>query len=225
MRRSQLMEIISKRCLVLIKRERPAGKQRAVKKQKSVETSGSTGESQSESVSSLVSQDYRCKCDAVERAYEAQRKKDLAIKKCEEMNVLVHSGGVHGGHYYAYIRLTLSNNWFKFDDERVTIEDFKRAVKEQYGVPEGTKIHDKLGLIECQRLWMFEERHNHTYRPDKLLTTATYERKLGSSPAKTRSKQDILVLVKLYDPEKKKPKYVKDINLYPILMIEEEILE
>ncbi|GJS29267.1 hypothetical protein Tco_0489887 [Tanacetum coccineum] len=53
------------------KRERPAGKQRAVKKQKSVETSGSTGGSQSESVSSLVSQDYRRKCDAAERAYEA----------------------------------------------------------------------------------------------------------------------------------------------------------
>ncbi|GKC86656.1 hypothetical protein Tco_1147305 [Tanacetum coccineum] len=71
------------------KRERPAGKQRAGKKQKSVETSGSTGGSQSESVSSLGSQDYRCKCDAAERAYEAQREKDLAIKKCEEMKFLM----------------------------------------------------------------------------------------------------------------------------------------
>ncbi|GJY24715.1 endoplasmin [Tanacetum coccineum] len=71
------------------KRERPAGKQRAGKKQKSVETSGSTGGSQSESVSSLVSQDYRRKCDAAERAYEAQREKDLAIKKCEEMKFLM----------------------------------------------------------------------------------------------------------------------------------------
>ncbi|GKB50356.1 hypothetical protein Tco_0901109 [Tanacetum coccineum] len=71
------------------KRERPAGKQRAGKKQKSVETSGSTGGSQSESVSSLVSQDYKRKCDAAERAYEAQREKDLAIKKCEEMRFLM----------------------------------------------------------------------------------------------------------------------------------------
>ncbi|GJV60461.1 glutathione S-transferase T3-like protein [Tanacetum coccineum] len=71
------------------KRERPAGKQRAGKKQKSVETSGSTGGSQSESVSSLVSQDYRRKCDVAERAYEAQREKDLAIKKCEEMRFLM----------------------------------------------------------------------------------------------------------------------------------------
>lgn len=27
-------------------------------------------------------------------------------------SVLVHSGGVHGGHYYAYIRPTLSDQWF-----------------------------------------------------------------------------------------------------------------
>ncbi|XP_058183377.1 ubiquitin C-terminal hydrolase 12-like isoform X4 [Rhododendron vialii] len=48
-------------------------------------------------------------------------------------SVLVHSGGVHGGHYYAYIRPTLSDQWFKFDDERVTKEDIKRALEEQYG--------------------------------------------------------------------------------------------
>ncbi|XP_028053136.1 ubiquitin carboxyl-terminal hydrolase 12-like isoform X9 [Camellia sinensis] len=48
-------------------------------------------------------------------------------------SVLVHSGGVHGGHYYAYIRPTLSEQWFKFDDERVTKEDMKRALEEQYG--------------------------------------------------------------------------------------------
>eukprot|EP00268_Persea_americana_P045287 TRINITY_DN460_c0_g1_i8.p1 TRINITY_DN460_c0_g1~~TRINITY_DN460_c0_g1_i8.p1 ORF type:complete len:1118 (-),score=201.66 TRINITY_DN460_c0_g1_i8:816-4169(-) len=48
-------------------------------------------------------------------------------------SVLVHSGGVHGGHYYAFIRPTLSDQWFKFDDERVTKEDMKRALEEQYG--------------------------------------------------------------------------------------------
>ncbi|PKA50906.1 Ubiquitin carboxyl-terminal hydrolase 12 [Apostasia shenzhenica] len=48
-------------------------------------------------------------------------------------SVLVHSGGVHGGHYYAFIRPTLSDLWYKFDDERVTKEDMKRALEEQYG--------------------------------------------------------------------------------------------
>ncbi|GJW72706.1 ubiquitin carboxyl-terminal hydrolase 12 [Tanacetum coccineum] len=31
------------------------------------------------------------------------------------------------------IRPTLSDQWFKFDDERVTKEDMKRALEEQYG--------------------------------------------------------------------------------------------
>ncbi|TVU24932.1 hypothetical protein EJB05_27399, partial [Eragrostis curvula] len=48
-------------------------------------------------------------------------------------SVLVHSGGVHGGHYYAFIRPTLSDQWYKFDDERVTKEDAKKALEEQYG--------------------------------------------------------------------------------------------
>ncbi|XP_078435308.1 ubiquitin C-terminal hydrolase 13-like isoform X2 [Wolffia australiana] len=48
-------------------------------------------------------------------------------------SVLVHSGGVNGGHYYAFIRPTLSDQWYKFDDERVTKEDTKRALEEQYG--------------------------------------------------------------------------------------------
>ncbi|KAL8214408.1 hypothetical protein R6Q57_003857 [Mikania cordata] len=48
-------------------------------------------------------------------------------------SVLVHSGGISGGHYYAFIRPTLSDQWFKFDDERVTKEDLKRASEEQFG--------------------------------------------------------------------------------------------
>ncbi|CAM0883473.1 unnamed protein product [Alopecurus aequalis] len=48
-------------------------------------------------------------------------------------SVLVHSGGVNGGHYYAFIRPTLSDQWYKFDDERVTKENMQRALEEQYG--------------------------------------------------------------------------------------------
>ncbi|KAL5702532.1 ubiquitinyl hydrolase 1 [Ranunculus cassubicifolius] len=48
-------------------------------------------------------------------------------------SVLVHSGGVSGGHYYAYIRPNLTDQWFKFDDDEVTKEDRKMAVEENYG--------------------------------------------------------------------------------------------
>ena len=40
-------------------------------------------------------------------------------------SVLVHN---NGGHYYAFIRPTLSDPWYKFDDERVTKEDVERAL-------------------------------------------------------------------------------------------------
>jgi ubiquitin carboxyl-terminal hydrolase 7 len=49
------------------------------------------------------------------------------------LKVLVHSGGVNGGHYYAYIRPDLRGKWFKFDDERVTGEEATRALNDQYG--------------------------------------------------------------------------------------------
>ncbi|GKC96353.1 hypothetical protein Tco_1161795 [Tanacetum coccineum] len=73
-------------------RERPVGKQRFPKKQKSVDTSsagGSTEGSQSESVSSLVFQYYRRKCDAAEIAYEAKREKELAMMQCRELEFFI----------------------------------------------------------------------------------------------------------------------------------------
>jgi len=48
-------------------------------------------------------------------------------------SVLVHSGGVNGGHYYAFIRPDLGGQWLKFDDERVSKVPQKVAVDEQFG--------------------------------------------------------------------------------------------
>ncbi|GFP97183.1 ubiquitin carboxyl-terminal hydrolase 12 [Phtheirospermum japonicum] len=61
-------------------------------------------------------------------------------------SVLVHSGGVHGGHYYAFIRPTLSNQWYKFDDERVTKEDMKKALEELYGGEEEHMMQTNPGI-------------------------------------------------------------------------------
>jgi ubiquitin carboxyl-terminal hydrolase 7 len=47
--------------------------------------------------------------------------------------VLVHSGDVYGGHYYAFIRPTLESSWLKFDDERVYKVTEKDAIEENYG--------------------------------------------------------------------------------------------
>ncbi|KAK1665374.1 hypothetical protein QYE76_053533 [Lolium multiflorum] len=61
-------------------------------------------------------------------------------------SVIVHSGDIRGGHYYAFIRPTLSDKWFKFDDARVTEEDAKSALNEQYGGHE-TKLSNAYMLV------------------------------------------------------------------------------
>ncbi|KAL0418388.1 UNVERIFIED_CONTAM: Ubiquitin carboxyl-terminal hydrolase 13 [Sesamum radiatum] len=61
-------------------------------------------------------------------------------------SVLVHSGGVHGGHYYAFIRPTLSSQWYKFDDERVTKEDMNKALEELYGGEEEHLMQNNPGI-------------------------------------------------------------------------------
>ena len=48
-------------------------------------------------------------------------------------SVLVHSGGPNGGHYYAFIRPLCNEQWYRFDDERVTKVKEKEAVEGQFG--------------------------------------------------------------------------------------------
>ena len=60
-------------------------------------------------------------------------------------SVLVHSGGVHGGHYYAYIR-PATQQWLKFDDEKVTVL--------------GCNQHVTHGKLAC---WLHEEIAVHAW--------------------------------------------------------------
>jgi hypothetical protein len=47
--------------------------------------------------------------------------------------VVVHSGDVNSGHYYAHIRPNLEQGWFKFDDDSVTPCSEYAAVEDNYG--------------------------------------------------------------------------------------------
>ncbi|GJY81907.1 hypothetical protein Tco_0494658 [Tanacetum coccineum] len=92
MRRSRLMQIISKSCLVLIQESvLPAnnGLRKSKNRLKRQVPGEASGGSQSESVSSLVSQEYRRKRDATEKAYEAKREKESAIIQCKELEFLM----------------------------------------------------------------------------------------------------------------------------------------
>ncbi len=47
--------------------------------------------------------------------------------------VLVHSGDLHGGHYFALIKPEKEGRWFKFDDDRVTPVTDKEVLEDNYG--------------------------------------------------------------------------------------------
>ncbi|CAE7220777.1 UBP12 [Symbiodinium pilosum] len=60
-------------------------------------------------------------------------------------SVVVHSGDVNSGHYYAYIRPNLDERWVKFDDDNVTpCSDFA-AVEDNFGGsdPNATNYFDR----------------------------------------------------------------------------------
>jgi len=47
--------------------------------------------------------------------------------------VLVHSGDLSGGHYFAFVKPEKNGNWFKFDDDRVIPSRLKEVLEENYG--------------------------------------------------------------------------------------------
>ncbi|CEI86488.1 Putative Ubiquitin carboxyl-terminal hydrolase [Rhizopus microsporus] len=57
--------------------------------------------------------------------------------------VLVHTGDTGGGHYFAFVRPTKEEKWFKFDDDRVTPATLKEVLEDNYG-GEALNTHPKL---------------------------------------------------------------------------------
>ena len=47
--------------------------------------------------------------------------------------VLVHSGDLNAGHYYAFLKPTKDGHFYKFDDDRVTRATLKEATEENFG--------------------------------------------------------------------------------------------
>lgn len=47
--------------------------------------------------------------------------------------VLVHSGDLHGGHYYALLKPQKDSKWYKFDDDRVTPALLREVLDENFG--------------------------------------------------------------------------------------------
>lgn len=54
--------------------------------------------------------------------------------------VLVHSGDLNVGHYYALIKPGPQTGWFRFDDDRVTKASLREVLEENFGGDQGTPL-------------------------------------------------------------------------------------
>ncbi|KAG0235795.1 hypothetical protein BGX31_004161 [Mortierella sp. GBA43] len=61
--------------------------------------------------------------------------------------VLVHSGDLHGGHYFALLKPEKDGKWFRFDDDRVTPATLKEVLDDNYGGGEQPENFAALPLV------------------------------------------------------------------------------
>ncbi len=53
-------------------------------------------------------------------------------------SVLVHSGDLNAGHYYAYIKPTKDGHWYRYDDDKVIRATMREVLEDNYG---GEVVH------------------------------------------------------------------------------------
>ncbi|KAL9613274.1 MAG: hypothetical protein Q9167_002183 [Letrouitia subvulpina] len=61
--------------------------------------------------------------------------------------VLVHSGDVNAGHYYAFFKPTSTGHFYKFDDDKVTRATLKEALEENFGGDYANLANGNIGPI------------------------------------------------------------------------------
>ena len=91
-------------------------------------------------------------------------------------SMLIHSGDVNGGHYYAYIRprhKDVEDQWFKFDDERVTIVAKEAAFSDSYGGEEDAPKHGRMPAKRFSNAYMLVYVREH--QADEILRDVTNE--------------------------------------------------
>lgn len=59
----------------------------------------------------------------------------------ELYSILIHSGGPHHGHYYAYIRSMEDRKWYCFNDYKVTELNVKDMMSTVFGGKGGTNAY------------------------------------------------------------------------------------
>ncbi|PFH50648.1 hypothetical protein AMATHDRAFT_75447 [Amanita thiersii Skay4041] len=77
--------------------------------------------------------------------------------------VLVHSGDLHGGHYFALIKPDRESRWLKFDDDRVTPVTDKEVLEENYGGEPLNGVHPALQRNQVRAMKRFTNAYMLVY--------------------------------------------------------------
>lgn len=93
------------------------------------------------SASELVSETDRTDNDTV---MSDEQNNDDKLYDYELFSIMIHSGSATGGHYYAYIKCFETDQWYNFNDEKVTKldrNDIKKAFGTSYSVYSSTTAY------------------------------------------------------------------------------------
>jgi ubiquitin carboxyl-terminal hydrolase 7 len=99
----------------------------------------------------------------------------------------VHSGDLHGGHYFALIKPSKDGKWFKFDDDRVTPVTDKEVLEDNYG---GDMQNNFQQRTQARTLKKFTNAYMLVYVKESEIDTVLAPFEEGDTPKHLKERLD-----------------------------------
>ena len=120
---------------------------------------------------------------------EEQEEDEAALYKYELFSIMIHSGSATGGHYYAYIKCFEQNQWYDFNDERVSKLD-KHEITKAFGTT--------YSMYSSATAYMLLYRQINKKRNEKFMRVDEFSEHIRHSLDKERRQQVEADLLKEY---------------------------
>ena len=120
---------------------------------------------------------------------EEQEADEAALYKYELFSIMIHSGSATGGHYYAYIKCFEQNQWYDFNDERVSKLD-KHEITKAFGTT--------YSMYSSATAYMLLYRQINKKRNEKFMKIDEFSEHIRHSLDKERRQQVEADLLKEY---------------------------
>ena len=114
---------------------------------------------------------------------------DDELYKYELFSIMIHSGSATGGHYYAYIKCFETDQWFNFNDEKVTKLD-KNDISKAFGT--------SYSLYSSTTAYMLLYRQKNSKRNEQFIKIDEYTEHLKQILEREKKQQLEANLLKEY---------------------------